>query len=293
MTDNIHTGGCLCGAVRYEARGPLADVIACHCGQCRRETADQVARRVVVGLLVGPGVAWPQHLARHVGAGVGHGQAEARVDAHRRRRQPAVERGMQQRAGVLDLHPAADAVGAAAPTGVDQPAIGLVALDPFAEHLGVDRRMARHEGRAEAGRKCRLRLVAEALLGARHLGGVARQEVVHRLLGAELGDRRQHAERVGGQHDDVLRLARAAGRGRVGNVVERIRRPGVLGVARVVEVELAVVVDDDVLEDRAEALGGGVDFGLVFGAQPDHLCVAAAFEVEHAVVAPAVLVVAD
>ncbi len=38
MTDAIHSGGCLCGAVRYEALGPLADVTACHCGQCRRQS---------------------------------------------------------------------------------------------------------------------------------------------------------------------------------------------------------------------------------------------------------------
>jgi hypothetical protein len=30
------TGACLCGAVRYEVRGPLRDVVLCHCGRCRR-----------------------------------------------------------------------------------------------------------------------------------------------------------------------------------------------------------------------------------------------------------------
>ena len=29
-------GGCLCGAVRYRVHAPLRDIVACHCGQCRR-----------------------------------------------------------------------------------------------------------------------------------------------------------------------------------------------------------------------------------------------------------------
>ena len=31
-----HTGGCLCGAVRYEVNGKLRDVLECHCSMCRR-----------------------------------------------------------------------------------------------------------------------------------------------------------------------------------------------------------------------------------------------------------------
>lgn len=29
-------GGCLCGVVRYRANAPLRQIVACHCGQCRR-----------------------------------------------------------------------------------------------------------------------------------------------------------------------------------------------------------------------------------------------------------------
>ena len=30
------TARCLCGSIRVTMRGPLPDVAACHCGQCRR-----------------------------------------------------------------------------------------------------------------------------------------------------------------------------------------------------------------------------------------------------------------
>lgn len=34
----MQVGGCLCGAVRFEVRGALSAPVACHCGQCRRQS---------------------------------------------------------------------------------------------------------------------------------------------------------------------------------------------------------------------------------------------------------------
>ena len=36
MPEARATGGCLCGGVRYAVRGPLRDVVVCHCARCRR-----------------------------------------------------------------------------------------------------------------------------------------------------------------------------------------------------------------------------------------------------------------
>lgn len=33
-----HRGGCLCGQARFVAKGPLRDVVFCHCSQCRKQT---------------------------------------------------------------------------------------------------------------------------------------------------------------------------------------------------------------------------------------------------------------
>lgn len=39
MTDEeskIASGGCFCGSVRYEVKGPLRGVVNCHCSQCTK-----------------------------------------------------------------------------------------------------------------------------------------------------------------------------------------------------------------------------------------------------------------
>jgi len=55
-------GGCLCGAVRYAVDGPLRDIVACHCGMCRRQTGSFVhatsARLAEFRLTEERGLAW-------------------------------------------------------------------------------------------------------------------------------------------------------------------------------------------------------------------------------------------
>ena len=85
----------------------------------------------------------------------------------------------------------------------------------------------------------------------------------------------------------------AAARG-VWDGVERIGRAGILGLGAVVVVRHARDgIEHHVLQHRAEAVGGVPDHRLGFLAEPDGLGVAAAFEIEDAVRAPAVLVVTD
>lgn len=43
MNEDVHRGGCACGAVRYEVRGALRPVVVCHCRQCRRHSGHQHA----------------------------------------------------------------------------------------------------------------------------------------------------------------------------------------------------------------------------------------------------------
>jgi hypothetical protein len=56
------SGRCLCGAVRYELRGPLRDVVPCHCIERRRWSGHVLAatavRRERLVLLESGGLRW-------------------------------------------------------------------------------------------------------------------------------------------------------------------------------------------------------------------------------------------
>ncbi len=60
--DTRATGRCLCGAVRYEVRGQLREVLVCHCEECRRWSGHQfaatAARREDFALVEERGLRW-------------------------------------------------------------------------------------------------------------------------------------------------------------------------------------------------------------------------------------------
>ncbi len=48
ITERIMTGGCQCGAVRYEVTAPLQDIYICHCAECRKQSASAFGISVIV-----------------------------------------------------------------------------------------------------------------------------------------------------------------------------------------------------------------------------------------------------
>mmetsp|Transcript_83650 Transcript_83650/g.269599 ORF Transcript_83650/g.269599 Transcript_83650/m.269599 type:complete len:474 (+) Transcript_83650:729-2150(+) len=161
------------------------------------------------------------------------------------------------------------------------------------QHVRIDGRVPDEEGRPEASGECGLRLL-HTLLGSGDLGGVARDEMVHNLVGCQLRDRGQDAEGIASEQNDLLRVMLHLGRDPgVRDILKRVRHARVLGNARVVVVHMAcAVVEHHILKNGTEA-NRVVNFRLLVMREADGLRVAAALDVEDALRVPHVLVVAD
>ena len=244
------------------------------------EQPSELFRGSIVRSFVGPAFARPQNFRRHAGALNDDLETEYWIARGFRLRESAAVNSVDDRACVFEADAFAGAVSAAGPPGVDQPDARLVLSHLFRKQLGVFARMPDEKWSAEARRKCRLWL-GHAHLGARDLGGVAADEMIHRMRRRERADRRQHAERIAGEKDYVGRMARHAGNLRVLNELDRIRSTSVFRDARVGIIDIVVFIEHDVLEHSAEAQRLK-DVRLVFWREIDRLCVAAAFDVEDA-----------
>jgi len=55
MTDQVRTGGCQCGAIRYRIRGKLGHASICHCRMCQKQFGSLFGAFVTVP---GDGVEW-------------------------------------------------------------------------------------------------------------------------------------------------------------------------------------------------------------------------------------------
>ena len=191
-------------------------------------TSSRASRLRIVRGRIAPGAPRVEQIGRDVGHRDGDLEPEHRVHLKARPVQRTAERRAHHGAGVGQLHPRAGPVRAAAPAGVHQPDPRPVPRDPLPQHRGIHARMERQERCAEAGAEGGAGL-GHARLGAGHLRRVAREEVIHRLIRREPGDRGHHAERVGGEKDHVHRMAADAAGEMVADVVDRIAGAGVFG----------------------------------------------------------------
>ncbi len=199
-----------------------------------------------------------------------------------------VEDSVDDSAGVTD----GDTLASSVPACVNEVSLGTGLLHLLDELFCVLGRMEFEERLAEASGEGRSRL-GDSALSSCEFCSEAGEEVVLCLLRVQDGNRRKYAECVSGEEDNLLCSGTLGLRtDDLLNMVDRIRNAGILGHALVVEVNLASFVNSNILEEciAADCIVD-VRFGLLV--ELDDLCIAAAFEVEDALVVPTMLIVTD
>lgn len=253
-------------------------------GEGLLEELSETTELRLVGRLISPAALRVEDIGGDIGAGLGHGQVEDGgglvLDAASQfTRVDCIDNGTRVAKG----NALPDTISATNPASVHEPDIHIVVMDLVSEHLGVLCGMPDEEGLPEAGREGGGGL-AYALLSASNLGGVSADKVVHGLSSRQLANRREDTKGIAGQKDNVLRVPGNTRDTGVGDVLDgigttRVLRHRAIGVIH----STAHMVNDDILEDTSET-DGVKDFWFALAGEVNALCVAAAFNVEDAVV---------
>ncbi len=48
MSQSSYTGSCLCGAIRYEIKGEIGEIVQCHCQKCRKASGTAFATNAAI-----------------------------------------------------------------------------------------------------------------------------------------------------------------------------------------------------------------------------------------------------
>src|SRR5664279_1880190 len=266
----------------------------CEAPEIGDEARRQLAILVPVFVLFLPGACRKKHVLRNAWAALRHFKPEDRVGIVFNVVERAGKGGVEERAGVLDAYALSNAEGSADPAGIDQPAGSAVAQHFALKQIGIDPGMMNHERCAEAGAEGDFRSCAYAGFCPGDLGRVAGNEMIERLAWRQPRNWRHNALCVAGQEKDILRVAAQLAHDGVVDVIEWIRGARVLGIAIIVQDDVTCDrVVDHIFEHGSKPTNRGINLWLRCRRQVNHLGVAAVLEVEHAVIAPAMLVVAD
>mmetsp|Transcript_8972 Transcript_8972/g.21812 ORF Transcript_8972/g.21812 Transcript_8972/m.21812 type:complete len:211 (+) Transcript_8972:177-809(+) len=148
---------------------------------------------IVIFLLIWPRIPWTENIRIHIRNGRGQLPSEYGILLPGGVSDSPIQDGIDATSRGIDRHSLSDAIRPARPAAVDNPRLGAVLLELVLEKFGVPRGMHGEEGGPEACAE-RGHGLSDSAFRACDLGGVSRNEMVHRLLGCELGDWWQDAE---------------------------------------------------------------------------------------------------
>ena len=117
--------------------------------------------------------------------------------------------------------------------------------------------------------------------------------MIHCCILVQSGDWRKYAERISCQEDNNLRNSSLSRNLSIVNVGDRVAHTGILRDRVIIIIRLSCFRIQNYVLHLASETDGIVNLRLILRIQIDALCIAAALEVEYAVVRPAVLVVTD